>query len=200
VDPGNIVHASDPNGLVLLTQLQPISVLFTLPEQHVGAVNFEQHQHPLPVEALSPDGQTVLDRGELLLVDNQIDSTTGTVRLKAVFPNAERHLWPGQFVNARVRLRVRQGGTVVPAPAIQRGPQGPFVYVLQPGGTVDMRTLKVAQVQAGEALIDEGVHVGERVVLEGQYKLQPGARAVVQEAGGPQGHGVGRGGQGEGRP
>lgn len=183
VDVGNIVHAADANGLVVLTQLQPISLVFTLPEQHVSAINEQQAQHRLPVDAVAADGQTVLDHGELLLVDNQIDVTTGTVRLKAVFPNAGHKLWPGQFVNGRLQLTVRRGSTVVPSPAVQRGPQGPFAYVLKPDNTVELRQLKVAQIRAGEALIDEGVNVGERVVVEGQYKLQPGSRVVPQAQG-----------------
>lgn len=184
VDPGNIIHASDATGIVVVTQLQPISVLFTVPEQNIGAINAEQATHPLPVDAVADDGQTVLDHGELLLVDNQIDVTTGTVRLKAVFPNASRKLWPGQFVNARLMLKVREGSTVIPAPAVQRGPNGPFAYVIKPDSTVEMRPLKVAQTRSGEALIDDGVNVGERVVVEGQYKLQPGSHVAVQTPGG----------------
>lgn len=183
VDVGNIVHATDATGLVVLTQLRPISLVFTLPEQNVSAINAQQAQHRLPVDAVAADGQTVLDHGELLLVDNQIDVTTGTVRLKAVFPNADHKLWPGQFVHGRLRLTVRRGSTVVPSPAVQRGPQGPFVYVLGPDNTVALRQVKVAQIRAGEALLDEGVDVGERVVVEGQYKLQPGSRVVAQAQG-----------------
>ena len=183
VDVGNIVHASDATGLVSLTQLTPIAVLFTLPEANVGVINAElTRQEHLKVEALAADNSTVVATGELVVVDNQIDATTGTVRLKALFANENRALWPGQFVNARLLLRTRENATVVPAPAIQRGPDTTFVYVLE-NDTAQVRPVKVAQVQAGLALIDEGVQPGEQVVTDGQYKLQPGSKVVLQGGG-----------------
>jgi multidrug efflux system membrane fusion protein len=182
VDPGNIVHAADANGIVVLTQLEPIAVIFTLPQKNVDAVNGAQGEDGLLVSALSADGTTTLDEGKLLLVDNQIDPTTGTVRLKAVFPNQQRRLWPGEFVNARLLLRTQKGATVVPSSAIQRGPQGSFVYALAEDSTAQMRSVQVGQIEAGKALIDSGLHVGERVVVDGQYKLQPGVRVTAGQA------------------
>jgi multidrug efflux system membrane fusion protein len=182
VDPGNIVHASDATGIVVLTQLEPISVIFTLPQQNVDAVNTAAAGGELAVSALSADSTTTLDEGKLLLVDNQIDPTTGTVKLKAVFPNQQHRLWPGAFVNARLLLRTQKGATVVPSSAIQRGPQGSFVYVVGPDNVAQMRAVKVGQIQGGKALIEDGVHEGERVVVDGQYKLQPGAKVSVAQA------------------
>lgn len=182
MDPGNIVHASDQNGIVVLTQLQPITVVFTLPEQYVSEVNSHQAKGALQVEALAPQADKLLEKGELLLVDNQIDTTTGTVKLKAVFENADRQLWPGQFVNARVLLQVRKDALTVPAVAIQRGPNGTFVYVVK-DGTAQMQPVSVGVIESGKALIEQGLEPGAKVVVDGQYKLQPGAKVVEQGAG-----------------
>jgi multidrug efflux system membrane fusion protein len=172
VDQGNIVHAMDANGLVVLTQLRPISVLFTLPEQALPKLQQAQTSHPFTVLALGRDNTNLLAEGQLAVIDNQIDTTTGTIKLKATFANEQLRLWPGQFVNMRLHLTTRTNGVVVPASVVQRGPEGPFAFVIQKDQTVKMLPLKVAQIEQGEALVDEGLQPGERVVVDGQYKLQ----------------------------
>ena len=176
VDQGNIVHATDQTGLVVLTQIEPISLIFTLPEDALPDVAHAMAQSPLRVLAVSRDDKTELGDGTLALIDNQIDQTTGTIRLKATFPNKDHALWPGQFVNARLFLAVRHDGVTVPAAVVQRGPQGTFAYVIKPDSTVEMRPISVAQLRDGVALIDTGLRAGEQVVVDGQYKLRPGAR------------------------
>ena len=180
VDQGNIVHANDSNGLVVITQLMPISVVFTLPEQNLGQI--QQHLksgQSLTTLAVDRDDRTTLGEGKLAVIDNQIDTTTGTIRLKAIFPNEDLRLWPGQFVNVRLRLEIRQGCSVVPASVVQRGPDGTFAFVISNEVAV-VRPIKVApQIEAGMALINEGLQPGERVVVDGQYKLQPGARVKL---------------------
>jgi multidrug efflux system membrane fusion protein len=182
VDVGNIVHATDTNGLVVVTQLRPIGVLFTLQEQTLW--NIQQHMKTgdMKVLAVDRDNSTVLAQGKLVVIDNQIDTTTGTIRLKAAFPNDDLRLWPGQFVNARLLLTVRTNGLVVPAQVIQRGPAGEYAFVLNRDGTntfAKVRPVKVAQIDAGLALIDSGLNTGETVVVDGQYKLQDGSPVRV---------------------
>lgn len=191
VDQGNIVHASDAGGLVTITQLHPISVVFTLPEQNVQAV-LAQSKAPegLKVTAVERSNVTKLGEGTLAVVDNQIDQTTGTIRLKATFPNEDLKLWPGQFVNARLLLTTRKAGLVIPEGVVQRGPQGTYAYVVKPDQTVEMRAIKVAQSEDGVALIDDGLKVGEEVVVDGQYKLQPGAKVAASSAPGATGPAV----------
>ena len=182
IDQGNVVRANDLTGLVVLTQLRPISLLFTLPEQNLGAITRQARpDEGLAVLAVDRDNKTVLDNGHLAVIDNQIDSTTGTIRLKAVFPNENLQLWPGQFVNARLLLTVHKDGIVVPASVIQRGPQGAFAFVIKADDTVEIRPVKIAQIERGEALIEEGLEAGESVVVDGQYKLQPGSRVKVSD-------------------
>jgi membrane fusion protein, multidrug efflux system len=178
VDQGNIVHATDATGIVVVTQLQPISVVFTLPEDDLQSVSQAMAQGPVAVAALSRDGKTELDRGSLLLVDNQIDQTTGTIRLKATFPNPHNALWPGQFVNVRLLLQTEHNVLTVPSAAIERGPNGLFAYVVKPDSTVDMRTVTVGHDAGAVSVIASGLAPGERVVTAGQYRVQPGA--VVQ--------------------
>lgn len=188
VDQGNIVHAADAGGLVTITQLHPISVVFTLPEGSLQAV-LAQSKAPdgLKVTAMDRADVTKLGEGTLAVIDNQIDQTTGTIRLKATFPNEDLKLWPGQFVNARLLLTTRKGGIVIPESVVQRGPQGTYAYVVKPDQTVEMRAIKVAQSEAGVALIDDGLRAGEQVVVDGQYKLQPGAKVAASSGGaGPQ--------------
>jgi multidrug efflux system membrane fusion protein len=183
LDAGNIVHASDANGLVVLTQLRPISVMFTLPEQSL--TKLQQYQNPeteFTVLALSRDNTNMLDKGTLAVIDNQIDTTTGTIKLKATFANENLRLWPGQFVNTRLLLTTRKDSPVVPASVVQRGPEGAFAFVIQDDQTVTMRPLKVAQIESGVALIDEGLKPGERIVVDGQYKLQPGSHLKPVES------------------
>jgi multidrug efflux system membrane fusion protein len=182
VDPGNIVHATDTTGIVVLTQVQPISVVFTLPEDVLGQVTAALGAGQVSVAALSRDDQTQLDAGTLALVDNQIDTTTGTVRLKATFPNTHDSLWPGQFVNVRVLLKQRRGAVTLPSAAVERGPQGLFTYVVKADSTVEMRPITVAEDTDGVAVIGEGVQPGERVVISNQYRLEPGARVRTLSA------------------
>jgi membrane fusion protein, multidrug efflux system len=178
VDQGNIVHATDTSGIVMVTQLQPISVVFTLPEDDLQSVSQAMAQGPVAAAALSRDGKTELDRGTLLLIDNQIDQTTGTIRLKATFPNPRRALWPGQFVNVRLLLQTEHNVLTVPSAAIERGPSGLFTYVVKPDSTIDMRTVTVGHDDGAVSVIVGGLAPGDRVVTAGQYRIQPGA--VVQ--------------------
>ena len=176
VDVGNIVHAADQTGIVVITQLHPISVVFTLPEQKLQEILSQGGANGgLHVSALDRGNTNVLDEGTLAVVDNQIDQTTGTAKLKATFPNDELQLWPGKFVNARLILTTRKDATVVPSSVVQRGPQGTYAYVIKTDKTVEMRPIKVAQTEGNLALVDEGLQPGEQVVVDGQYKLQPGA-------------------------
>jgi multidrug efflux system membrane fusion protein len=172
VDQGNIVHAVDVNGLVVITQLHPISVVFTLPEQALNEIQKESSSNEVTVLAVDRDNTTQLGEGKLAVIDNQIDTTTGTIRLKATFANDDLRLWPGQFVNARLLLTLRKGGLVVPASTVQRGPDGSYVFVIKDDQSVEVRPVKVAQIEKGEALIDSGLKPNERVVVDGQYRLQ----------------------------
>lgn len=183
VDPGNIVHASDTTGLLLLTQLHPIAVIFTLPEDNLATVAQRMRKGALAVDAYSRDDQTKLASGKLLTIDNQIDVTTGTAKLKAVFDNQEQALWPNQFVNIRLLLEVRKGSTVIPSAAIQRGPQGAYVFAVKPDKTVDMRTVTVSLVEGNYAAISSGLNPGDTVVTDGQDKLQAGSH--VEPRAGP---------------
>lgn len=187
IDMGNIVHANDANGLVVITQVHPISVLFTLPESTVNQVAEEMAAHPLKVVVLSRDGNRQLDEGVLELVDNQIDPATATVRLKATMPNKKGLLWPGQFVNARLQVTTLRQVVTVPATAVQRGPQGAYAFVVKTDGTVDMRKIAIGEVSEGYAVVQDGIKEGEQVVTEGQYRLQPGTRveATVANNDGP---------------
>ncbi len=181
VDPGNIVHATDVNGLVVITQLQPITVIFPIPEDNLGQVlNRLKTGDPLPVEAYDREMKKKLALGSLLTVDNQIDPTTGTVRLKAVFPNEKNELFPNQFVNARLLVDIVRGATVVPAAAIQRGPQGAFVYWVKPDQTASLRPVTVGEIQGGDALVKTGLSPGELVVVDGAGRLREGARVTLK--------------------
>jgi membrane fusion protein, multidrug efflux system len=184
VDPGNIVRASDPNGLVVITQLQPITVIFPIPEDSLPQVltRLKTGEH-LPVEAYDREMREKLAMGSLLTVDNQIDPTTGTVRLKAIFPNQKNELFPNQFVNARLLLEVRREATVVPAPAIQRGPQGTFVYVVNADQTATVRPVTVGEIQGGEAFIKTGLSPGELVVVDGADRLREGTKVELKAEG-----------------
>ncbi len=183
VDAGNVVHAADTTGLVIVTQLQPISVVFTLPADNLPVVARAAAAGTLPVFAFSRDNQTRLGEGALAVIDNMIDQTTGTVKLKATFANADRALWPGQFVNARLLVDTRRDGIAVPAAVVQRGPQGTYAFVIKPDQTVEMRPITVDQVQDGVALIASGLRQGESVVVDGQYRLQPGSKVAPSERG-----------------
>jgi membrane fusion protein, multidrug efflux system len=188
IDVGNIVHASDPNGLLVITQLQPIAVIFTLPQDMLQSVSQHMRSGMLQVEAYSRDDQTKLATGKLLTIDNQIDATTGTGKLKAVFENKDRSLWPNQFVNVHLLLEVRKNNTVVPAAAIQRGPQGTYVFTVKPDKTADMRPVTVSYSEGKYSAISQGIQPGDVVVTDGQDKLQPGTKVeIASNGGGPGG-------------
>jgi len=176
VDPGNIVHAADTGGLVIITQLQPITVIFTIPEDSIPTV-LEQLRRGarLPVEAYDREQRRKLAEGALLTIDNQVDPTTGTVRLKAQFPNTDNRLFPSQFVNARLLIDTRRGAKVVPTAAIQQSPRGPFVYVVRPDRTAAARPVGVGVTDGDDVSIERGLQVGEQVVIEGAERLRDGA-------------------------
>jgi multidrug efflux system membrane fusion protein len=184
VDPGNIVHATDTGGLVVINQIDPISVVFTLPESAVGEINAAMAETPagLPVTALGRESNQELGAGKLVLVNNQIDTTTGTVQLKAVFPNPRHALWPGQYVNARLQLGTRKQAMTVPAAAVQRGQDGTYAYALDDQGVARIAPISVALIQDNVAVIDGGLEPGERIVVDGQYKLRPGLHTVESKA------------------
>jgi multidrug efflux system membrane fusion protein len=181
IDQGNIVHASDATGLVVVTQLQPISVIFTLPQSELPRVAAARAKGALTAIALADDGVTELDRGTLALVDNQIDTTTGTIKLKANFPNGSRTLWPGQFVNVRLQIGVVHDGLTVASRVIQRGPNGFFAFVIMPDNTVDARPVETGQEDRGQTLVTKGLTAGERVVVDGQLRLQQGTSVQATE-------------------
>lgn len=178
IDAGNLVHTTDPGGIVTVTQIEPISVLFTLPGDAVGPILRQMKEGQLSVSATLRDDSKPVAQGLLLLVNNQIDATTGTVQLKATFANKDHALWPGQFVDVRVLLDTRRHAVTIPPGAVQRGPQGEFVFVVQADGTVQMRSVRMSSSNhgSGVALIDAGIAAGERVVTDGQLKLRSGAR------------------------
>jgi multidrug efflux system membrane fusion protein len=185
VDPGNVIHASDANGIVVVTQLDPIAVLFTLPQDELARVVRAQAAGAPPVvEILSRDAERALAKGELALIDNQINTNTATLRLKAVFPNPGHLLWPNQFVKARLQLEVRKGVLVVPSAAIQRGPQGTFVFVVGADDKAAVKSVQVDSVAGGDALLTGGLDAGDRVVTEGQNQLRPGTRVSVRQPSG----------------
>jgi multidrug efflux system membrane fusion protein len=179
IDVGNIVHPTDPNGLVVVTQLQPISVVFTLPETNLPQIQQAMAKGSLTVLAYSEDNKIKLDQGKLAVLDNQIIQTSGSARLKADFPNPQHRLWPGELVNIRLLIDTRQNALTVAATAVQQGPQGSYVYVIKPDGTVENRAVKVAQAGARIALIDTGLQANEEVVIGGQSRLQPGAPVTI---------------------
>lgn len=188
VDPGNLVRANDTNGLVVLTQLDPAALFVTLPEDALPEVAAAMQRGPVPVEAWSRDGATRLGRGTVFVIDNQINAATATLRLKCKLPNQARTLWPNQFVKARVLVDTKKAALVVPAAAVQRGPQGPFVYVVA-GGKAEVRPVAVGLTTGDVAVIDQGLQPGEPVVVEGQAQLRQGAavQAHPAEGKGPDG-------------
>jgi multidrug efflux system membrane fusion protein len=175
VDQGNNVHATDTAGIVTIAEIHPISVIFTLPEDELQAVQQALAAGPVQATAIADDGKTVLDRGKLVLADNMIDQTTGTARFKAEFPNADNTLWPGAFVNVQVLLATQHNALTIPAVAVQRGPDGLFAYVVKPDAKVEARPIKVGVNTGAFAVVDNGLAPGESVVTVGQYRLEPGA-------------------------
>ena len=179
IDEGSIIHPTDASGLVTLTQMQPISLIFTLPETTLAAIQQQMTQGSVQVIAYSQDDKTKLDEGEVLLIDNQIIQTTGTIRLRATFPNAKGLLWPGELVNVRLLLRTQHDGLTVATGAVQLGPTGPYVYVIADDQSVGIRPVTVGQISAGQALITSGLKTDETVVVDGQSKLEPGSHVRV---------------------
>jgi multidrug efflux system membrane fusion protein len=182
VDEGNLVRAADAIGIVVLTQVRPIAIFFSLPQQELPELNRGMAEGPLPVDAFGADGKTPLDRGKVLVMDNQVDQTTGTVKLKAEFPNTNLQLWPGQFVNVRVLIDMLRAVVVVPTAAIQRGPYGTFVYVVESGDTVMVRRVALRQQDDVQTVIASGLAAGERVVTTGFARLTEGTRVAVSSA------------------
>jgi len=174
VDPGNIVHAAGTTGIVVVTQVQPISVIFTLPEEDLSAVGAALTAGPVKVTTLSRDGKAELDEGTLTLIDNEIDQPTGTAKLKATFSNTRNTLWPGQYVNARVLIRTERNALTLPTAAVQLGPNGPFTYVVKSDSTVEVRPLTLGDESGGMTVIKSGIALNERVVTSNQYRLQSG--------------------------
>jgi membrane fusion protein, multidrug efflux system len=181
IDVGNIISPSTTNGLCVVTQLNPISLIFTLPETELPQIQQQEEKSktPLKVIAYNQDNTIELDEGQLGLVNNEILQTTGSIQLKANFANKGNRLWPGELVNARLLLDTRQNGLTVPAAVVQQGPKGPYAWVIKPDNTVAIRQIKVAQISDGQALIDSGLDANERVVVDGQYKLQPGIHVTL---------------------
>jgi membrane fusion protein, multidrug efflux system len=183
VDEGNIVNTTDASGIVVLTQIRPISLLFNLPQQVLGKINAAFAEGSLPIDAMDSDNQTVLDKGKLTVVNNQVDQTTGTVQLKAEFPNAKLQLWPGEFVNVRLLISTLPKVVVVPTAAVQRGPNNmTFVYVVQPDETVTVRQVSVTQQGDTETVLASGVQAPERVVVSGFVQLADGRKVTVANA------------------
>ena len=200
VDAGNMVHASDPGGLLVITQLQPIAVVFTLPADQLQPVmaGMARGNH-LRVEAWDRDRKKMLDVGTLEAVDNQVDETTGTVRLKGVFSNEGYGLFSNQFVNARILVDTLHGSVIIPTAALQRSPQGTYIWVVKPDSSADMRTVEVAHTEGEDTAVQSGVAAGEPVVTDGVDNLQPGAKVTTgPPAGASPGHGKGGGGTGGG--
>lgn len=189
VDEGNIISPSDTTGVVVVTQTQPIAVIFTLPQQQLAQVMAATQAGSVPVTALASDNTTVLDQGTLAVVDNQIDQATGTLKLKAIFPNAAEKLWPGAFVNVRLRLATLNQALVVPSAAVQQGNSGPYVFVIKPDATVTQRRVSLIQADDAQAVIGQGLKAGERVVTSGFVQLKEGSKVTL---GGQRAHHAGR--------
>jgi len=178
VDQGNIIHAADATGLVYITQLQPIAVQFSLPQQQIVRVNAASAKGVLAVDVFGNDGVTVIDTGRLTGIDNQVDPTTGTLKLKAEFPNGRFQLWPGQFVNVTLGLETVQDAVLVPSEAVQAGQKGPFIYVVKADDSVEARQVSPGQTVEGKIVIESGLKAGETVVVDGQLLLAPGAHIM----------------------
>jgi len=179
VDVGNFIQANQSTSLVTITQLRPIFVGFTVPQDSLDPIRQNQVKQPLDVVAYGQDDKTVLSKGKLTLIDNQVDVATGTIHLKATFDNSDERLWPGEFVNARLILSVMQNAVTVPAQTVMQGPNGPYLYVIKPDDTVEHRDVKTETMQDDLAVIAQGLSAGERVVVDGQYRLTNGARIKI---------------------
>lgn len=182
VDEGNVVRASSSSAIVVITQVQPISVLFNLPQQHLGRINASLSEGRLKVDVLGAEARDVIDTGVLQVVDNQVDQATGTVRLRAEFPNADLQLWPGQFVNVRLLIEMERQVVVVPTAAVQQGPSGPFVFVLgEARDTVSVRQIKTGQRDDEKTVVASGLNVSERVVVTGFSRLRDGSKVSISD-------------------
>jgi multidrug efflux system membrane fusion protein len=179
VDPGNIVHANDQNGILTITQLRPISVVFTAPEQQLPVINDALKSGPLTVTAYSSDGKQVLGQGTLKLLDNQVDPASGTIRLKASFDNPDNALWPGLSVTTRLLVKTLKDVVVVPDAAVQRGPNGLYAYVVTPASKAELRDIKVDRIEGNLALVASGLSPGDRIITSGHYRVQPGGPVQV---------------------
>ena len=195
VDAGNIVHPGDANGLVVITAIDPAAVFITLPEDELPRIASALARGTVPVRVLSRDGSKQLGEGAIAVLDNQIDEATATLRLKALIPNPDRTLWPKEFVKARLRIAIEEGATVVPAVAVQQGPNGPYVYVVGSDDTAQLRQVTVALTTDDDAVITKGVQAGEQVVTEGASQLRPGGKVSTPK---PDDKGAGAGGGGSG--
>jgi multidrug efflux system membrane fusion protein len=182
VDVGNMVRATDATGLITISQLKPIFVSFTVPQEHLHKIHEKQAGGDLTVLAFGGDNKTQLSEGKLTVIDNAIDQPTGTIRLKGTFANTDERLWPGEFVNVRLILSVHKGAPTVPAQTVQDGPNGRYAYIIKEDNTVERRTVEVSAVQDGIAVITKGLSIGDRVVVDGQYRLTNGARVKVEAA------------------
>jgi multidrug efflux system membrane fusion protein len=182
VDPGNLVHGSDAAGIVTITQIHPISALFTVPQDSLPSISVAMEKGKLPVIAFAADDKTQLDQGALLTPDNAIDSSTGTIKLKATFPNPHNTLWPGQFINARLQLGTQQNALTVPSVAVQHGPVGLYVYVVGPDQSVARQPVEVGSDDGALSVIAKGLTEGQQVVTEGQSRLQVGTKVAVNDA------------------
>ncbi len=184
IDPGNFIRAADPNspGIVTIAQIHPIALLFTLPQDSLPDVQAAMRRGALPVIASSSDDKVRLSEGELLTIDSSIDTSTGTIRMKASFANGDDHLWPGQFVNVRIRLSILHDALTVPSAAVQRGPNGLIVYIVKPDSTVSVQPVEIGQDDGRVAVVTGGLGKDDRVVTAGQSRLSNGARVAVTEA------------------
>jgi multidrug efflux system membrane fusion protein len=185
VDPGNIVHATDTTGIVVVTQLQPIAVIFTLPQEDLADINAALAAGPVKVMTLSREGNKELDQGTLTLLDNEINPATGTLRLKATFSNARYTLWPGPYVNVHVLVRTDHDAITIPTTAVMLGPDGPFTFVVKNDSTVEVRPITLGEQNENRTVITKGLAVNEHVVTSNQYRLQAGAHVRLGSAAAP---------------
>ena len=188
LDAGNIIHTTDPNPLTVITQIKPVQVIFTLPQDDLEEVREAMLHGSVPVLAFDENNEHQLAQGKLMLINNQIDQTTSTISLKASFPNDDARLWPGEFVHIRIQVATRSDAVTIPSVAVQRGPTGLYTWVVKPDNAVDQRSIETMPVDNNVTIVTKGVTAGERVVVNGQYQLQPGSPvdAEIQAvAGGP---------------
>ncbi len=176
VDAGNIIHSADPNPLTVITQIKPVQVTFTLPQSDLGDVREAMLRGKVATLAFDQDDKNQLGEGELMLINNQIDQTTSTISLKASFPNQDARLWPGEFVRIRIQIAVRDNAVTIPSAAVQRGPDGLYTWIIKPDGTADQRSIETVSVDPALTIVTKGVDAGERVVVDGQYRLETGTR------------------------